>query len=231
MPPNTRASAISSTTAEKLGKDLVPDRTSDVTENAVLSPKIAARIYAAEPLTVEWPDGYSGWAGVPGGKKSNHGVHPGSGSVLAFPSVSPPRMAVMGRQKTYRYFESQHAIAASAIARFSKANRCALSVKLKDRLADTWDAMRLVANINVDMFLPIVPLKLLTVYGMAESDLGDRARQVAESEGVGVQLDPEPLRNIFTRSDQYNFVRRGIPALAMGVAPTTPEENNCSKTG
>jgi Peptidase family M28 len=32
------------------------------------------------------------------------------------------------------------------------------------------------------------------------------------------------LRNIFIRSDQHNFVRRGIPALATGVAPTTPEE-------
>jgi Zn-dependent M28 family amino/carboxypeptidase len=95
----------------------------------------------------------------------------------------------------------------------------------------TVDPKSMVANINVDMFLPIVPLKLLTVYGMVESDLGDTARQVAESEGVGVQLDPEPLRNIFIRSDQYNFVRRGIPPLAMGVAPTTPEENNCSKTG
>jgi hypothetical protein len=36
---------------------------------------------AAAPLTVEWPDGYSGWAGVPDGKKSNHGTHAGSGSV------------------------------------------------------------------------------------------------------------------------------------------------------
>jgi Zn-dependent M28 family amino/carboxypeptidase len=93
----------------------------------------------------------------------------------------------------------------------------------------TVDPKSMVANINVDMFLPIVPLKLLTVYGMAESDLGDMARQVAESEGVGVQLDPEPLRNIFIRSDQYNFVRRGIPALAMGVAPTTPEEKQLFK--
>jgi Zn-dependent M28 family amino/carboxypeptidase len=93
----------------------------------------------------------------------------------------------------------------------------------------TVDPKSMVANINVDMFLPIVPVKLLTVYGMAESDLGDMARQVAESEGVGVQLDPEPLRNIFIRSDQYNFVRRGIPALAMGVAPTTTEEKQLFK--
>src|ERR1051326_3762375 len=31
----------------------------------------------------------------------------------------------------------------------------------------------MVANINIDMFLPIVPLKVLTVYGLAETDLGD----------------------------------------------------------
>src|SRR5579864_2099369 len=139
MPPNTRASAISATTAEKLGKDRVPGRISDVTLNGVSSPNIPARIYAAEPLTVECPDGYSGCAGVPGGRASNHGIQAGSGDVPGFPSVSPARMAVMGRQKTYRYLESQHAIAASAIATFSKANRCAFSDKLKDRFEDICD--------------------------------------------------------------------------------------------
>ena len=75
----------------------------------------------------------------------------------------------------------------------------------------------MVANINIDMFLPIVPLKMLTVYGLSESDLGDMARNVAESVGVKVQADPEPQRNAFIRSDQYNFIRHGVPALAMGV--------------
>ncbi len=42
----------------------------------------------------------------------------------------------------------------------------------------------IVADVNVDMFLPIVPLKRLTVEGLNESDLGDRAREVAESLGV-----------------------------------------------
>jgi Zn-dependent M28 family amino/carboxypeptidase len=84
----------------------------------------------------------------------------------------------------------------------------------------------MVADINVDMFLPIVPLKILTVYGLAESDLGDMARQVAESHGITVQADLEPQRNIFIRSDQYNFIRHGIPALAMGVGatPGSPEQ-------
>jgi len=75
----------------------------------------------------------------------------------------------------------------------------------------------MVANINIDMFLPIVPLKVLTVYGLAESDMGDMAREVAQSVGVQVQGDPEPQRNSFIRSDQYNFIRHGVPALAMKV--------------
>jgi Zn-dependent M28 family amino/carboxypeptidase len=82
----------------------------------------------------------------------------------------------------------------------------------------------MVADINVDMFRPLVPLKLLTVLGLAESDLGDVARQVAESDGVSVQPDPQPLRNVFVRSDQYSFIRHGVPALAMDVAPSTPEQ-------
>jgi Zn-dependent M28 family amino/carboxypeptidase len=75
----------------------------------------------------------------------------------------------------------------------------------------------MIANINIDMFLPIVPLKVLTVYGLAESDMGDMVRDVAQSLGVQVQPDQEPQRNSFIRSDQYNFIRHGVPALAMKV--------------
>ncbi len=83
----------------------------------------------------------------------------------------------------------------------------------------------IVADINVDMFLPIVPLRLLTVLGLEDSDLGSRAREAAEALNVKVQPDPEPLRNLFVRSDQYNFIRHGVPSLAMSVAPEpgTPE--------
>ena len=83
----------------------------------------------------------------------------------------------------------------------------------------TVDPKSMVADINIDMFLPIIPLKTLVVFGLAESDLGDLATEVAESRGVQVEADPEPQRNVFIRSDQYNFIRHGIPALAMGVAP------------
>ncbi len=93
----------------------------------------------------------------------------------------------------------------------------------------TVDPKSMVADINIDMFLPIVPLKMLTVLGLAESDLGDMAQQVAQSDGVSVQADPQPLRNVFVRSDQYSFIRHGIPALAMDIAPTTPEQKQIYK--
>ena len=84
----------------------------------------------------------------------------------------------------------------------------------------------IVADVNVDMFLPIVPLRLLTVYGLDESDLGDRVRAVAQTLGLKVQADPQPLRNVFVRSDQYSFIRQGIPAVMVDIAPepSTPEQ-------
>ncbi len=83
----------------------------------------------------------------------------------------------------------------------------------------------IVADLNTDMFLPIFPMKIITIYGLAESDLGDIARKAAEQEGVKPQPDPEPLRNIFIRSDQYSFIRQGVPSLAMkvGFEPNSPE--------
>jgi Zn-dependent M28 family amino/carboxypeptidase len=89
----------------------------------------------------------------------------------------------------------------------------------------------IVADINTDMFLPIFPLKILTVYGLAESSLGDSVQQVAQANGVEVQPDPEPLRNIFIRSDQYSFIREGIPSLAMkvGFKPGSPEADLAKK--
>ena len=84
----------------------------------------------------------------------------------------------------------------------------------------------IIADVNVDMFLPIVPLKVLKVLGLADSDMGDRARQVCESFGVRAIPDPEPLRNSFIRSDQYSFIRHGIPSLKMdvGFELGTPEQ-------
>jgi Zn-dependent M28 family amino/carboxypeptidase len=83
----------------------------------------------------------------------------------------------------------------------------------------------IVANVNTDMFLPLFPMKTVMVLGLDESDLGRDIRAVAAELGIGIQADPEPQRNRFVRSDQYSFIREGIPALAMkvGYHANTPE--------
>ena len=83
----------------------------------------------------------------------------------------------------------------------------------------------IIANINMDMFLPLYPMKSVMVLGLDESDLGDRVRDVAKRSGLGVNADSQPERNRFTRSDQYSFIRQGVPALALkvGFVPGSPE--------
>src|SRR6185436_939965 len=76
---------------------------------------------------------------------------------------------------------------------------------------------KIVANLNTDMFMPIYPMKQVVVFGLEESDLADDARWIAAELGVDVQSDPQPQRNRFIRSDQYSFIRAGIPALATKV--------------
>jgi len=90
----------------------------------------------------------------------------------------------------------------------------------------TVSGKNIVADINMDMFLPLHSLYYLEVQGLAESTLGDDIRAVSQAAGVEVQADKEPQRNLFIRSDQYSFIRRGIPALAFkfGYLPGSPEE-------
>ncbi|OFW10096.1 MAG: peptidase M28 [Acidobacteria bacterium RIFCSPLOWO2_02_FULL_67_36] len=85
---------------------------------------------------------------------------------------------------------------------------------------------KIVADINLDMFLPLYPLKVIEVQGLTESSLGDTVRASAKALGVEVQTDREPDQNRFIRSDQYSFIRRGIPSLAFkfGYEFGSPEE-------
>jgi len=73
----------------------------------------------------------------------------------------------------------------------------------------------IVADLNLDMFMPLFALKKLHVQGLDESTLGDDAKKVGAAHGIVIASDPEPDRNSFIRTDQYSFVQAGVPALAM----------------
>jgi len=83
----------------------------------------------------------------------------------------------------------------------------------------------IVADLNFDMPLPLWPLKKVFAPGEDESTLGADARAVAAAQGLEMAPDPLPDRNVFIRTDQFSFVREGIPALAFkfGFAKDTPE--------
>ncbi|MCP3142351.1 M28 family metallopeptidase [Pyxidicoccus xibeiensis] len=85
---------------------------------------------------------------------------------------------------------------------------------------------QLVANFNLDMFLPLFVFNSVVGYGADESSLGGSLAKVAAAHGVKSLKDHEPHRMLFIRSDQYAFIRQGVPALSFkfGYVPGTPEE-------
>lgn len=85
---------------------------------------------------------------------------------------------------------------------------------------------RIAADINLDQLRPIFPLKILTVHAKDETTLGDDATAIAASMGIRTQNDPEPERNLLQRSDHWNFLQHGIPAVnfVFGYEPGSESE-------
>ncbi len=111
----------------------------------------------------------------------------------------------------------------------SKSKRSLLFVALTGEeeglLGAQWFAthppQHLLADINLDMPMLLAPTRDVVAIGDAHSSLHDALQQAAGALGVGLSADPFPEESIFVRSDQYAFVRAGIPALYLdgGVIP------------
>jgi Zn-dependent M28 family amino/carboxypeptidase len=71
----------------------------------------------------------------------------------------------------------------------------------------------IVADVNVDMPLFFAPLADLVAFGGEHSTLGALAAEAAMAHGFVIAPDPVPEEVIFVRSDQYSFVRHGVPAI------------------
>jgi Zn-dependent M28 family amino/carboxypeptidase len=72
---------------------------------------------------------------------------------------------------------------------------------------------RIVANVNVDMPLLLYPLADIIAFGAENSSLEEVVTRAASRVGLTQSPDPMPGENLFIRSDQYSFVRRGVPAV------------------
>ena len=84
----------------------------------------------------------------------------------------------------------------------------------------------LVADLNMDMFLPLFPFTHLEVQGLEESSLGPKLRTIASQAGIETHGAHVPDQVLFIRSDQYNFVKIGVPSLMLSIdyKPGSPEE-------
>ena len=71
------------------------------------------------------------------------------------------------------------------------------------------------ADLNLDMFMPIFPLKKLHVQGLEQSTLAETRRRWGEAHHIVIAPRSGAGRNSFIRTDQYSFVQAGVPALAM----------------
>ena len=80
----------------------------------------------------------------------------------------------------------------------------------------TVPAGSIVADFNDDMVLGLAPLHDIVALGAEHSTLGPLAVDAAKSLGLETSPDPAPKQLIFIRSDQYSFVRQGIPSLVVG---------------
>jgi len=75
---------------------------------------------------------------------------------------------------------------------------------------------RVVASLNVDGAPGPFPLEDAVARGAEHSTLGRAAQAAADALGVPLSPDPVPRAHVFVRSDQYSFVRIGVPALFVG---------------
>lgn len=72
----------------------------------------------------------------------------------------------------------------------------------------------IIANVNMDMITMLFPMKSLVALGIEHSSLVPLARDAAQRNGFAIQDDPQPEEVRFIRSDQFSFVKKGIPAIS-----------------
>lgn len=69
------------------------------------------------------------------------------------------------------------------------------------------------ANVNMDEDQMIWPLLSIIPFGAEHSSLEETVNQAAARMHLRVDADPMPEEVVFIRSDQYSFVKQGIPAV------------------
>ncbi len=71
----------------------------------------------------------------------------------------------------------------------------------------------MVADVNMDEDQMLWPLEDIIAFGAEHSSLEGVVKKAAERMHLSVSPDPMPEETVFIRSDQYSFVKQGVPAV------------------
>jgi hypothetical protein len=85
----------------------------------------------------------------------------------------------------------------------------------------------IIANVNLDMPLLLYPVADIVAFGAEHSSLQGVIDSAIAAEHFVLTADPIPEEVIFIRSDQYSFVRQGVPAVYLipGFSSSDPAIN------
>jgi hypothetical protein len=81
----------------------------------------------------------------------------------------------------------------------------------------TVPAGRIAAVVDLDMPLLLYRFTDVIAFGAEHSQVAETVRRAAAKMGVGLSPDPMPEENIFVRSDHYEFVKEGVPAIMLAT--------------
>lgn len=116
--------------------------------------------------------------------------------------------------------EAAREIAAGEAAPGRSSVFIALTAEEKGLLGAEWFATNptvprgsIVANVNMDMPVLLAPTADVIPIGVEHSSLQPIVERAAREVGVRLSPDPFPEEVVFVRSDQYAFIRAGIPAV------------------
>ncbi|WP_430429799.1 M28 family metallopeptidase [Parasphingorhabdus sp.] len=74
-----------------------------------------------------------------------------------------------------------------------------------------------VAVVNFDMPVLLYELEDIVAFGAENSSLGPMVDAAAKSVNLKLSPDPMPEQGVFTRSDHYRFVQKGIPSVFLAT--------------
>lgn len=81
----------------------------------------------------------------------------------------------------------------------------------------TVPAGQVVANVNLDMPVITYDFADVVAFGAERSNLYRQVQAAVEEFGLTLSPDPQPEQGFFTRSDQYSYVRAGVPAVYLDL--------------